>query len=189
MNNNFLIQYLCVKYSLANAAYPVRDIHELDGCTVSQVSVDSLLWLGHRLGPVLTARYLTRNLLRMLALCYADETSLNLADPTGQEWSPFQISGALLQGDFNANRILGCLASVASLYGEQFVILQYFPHAVEVASRSTGSSSLSVMLEGGLIGCCSLVLASIPCLQVANLFTIYSLAITIYIEFIPFTRE
>ena len=121
--------------------------------------------MSHRLGPVLTARHLTRNLLRMLALCYADETSLNLAD-TGQESSPFQICGALLQGDFNANRILGCLASIASLYGEQFVMLQYFPHAAEVVSRSIGSGTISVMLEGGLIGSCSLIQASIPCLQV-----------------------
>ena len=29
----------------------------------------------------------------MLALCYADETSLNLADPSQEESSPFQISG------------------------------------------------------------------------------------------------
>lgn len=130
-----------------------------------------MLWQAHRLGPVLTARYLTRNLLRLLALCYADETSLNLADP-GQESSPFQISGALLQGDFNANRILGCLASIASLYGEHFVMLQYFPHAAEVVNRCTGSSTISVMLEGGLIGSCSLILASIPCLQV-NCFQSY----------------
>jgi WD repeat-containing protein 81 len=101
----------------------------------------------------------------MLALCYADETSLNLADPS-QESSPFQISGALLQGDFNANRILGCLASIANLYGEQFVMLQYFPHAAEVVSRCIGSGTISVMLEGGLVGSCSLILACIPCLQV-----------------------
>lgn len=149
--------------------YPVRDIHELEGCTVSQVSVDSLLWQAHRLGPVLTARYLTRNLLRMLALCYADESSLNLADPS-QETSSFQISGVLLQGDFNANRILGCLASIAGLYGEQFVVLQYFPHAAEIVTRCNGSGTISVMLEGGLIGSCSLVLTSIPCLQVITNF-------------------
>ncbi|KZS10887.1 Uncharacterized protein APZ42_024536 [Daphnia magna] len=156
-----------VKYSQANAAYPVRDIYDLDGCTVSQVSVDSLLWQAHRLGPVLTARHLTRNLLRMIALCYAEGNSLNLAD-SSQESSPFQISGALLQGDFNANRILGCLASIAGLYGEQFVMLQYFPHAAEVVSRCIGSGTISVMLEGGLIGSCSLILACIPCLQDSN---------------------
>ena len=55
----------------------MRDIHQLEGCNVSQVSMDSLLWQVQRLGPVLSSRYLTRNLLRMLALCYVDDNSLN----------------------------------------------------------------------------------------------------------------
>lgn len=106
---------------------------------MSQVAVDSLLWQAHRLGPVLTARHLTRNLLRMLALCYIDDNSLDLAcgsagqntmEPTGGNSSSFQPSTATLQlqGDFNANRILTCLTSLAGLYGEQMVLVQYFPH-------------------------------------------------------------
>ncbi len=182
---------------MAGTAYPVRDIHQLEGCNVSQVAVDSLLWQGHRLGPVLTARHLTRNLLRMLALCYVDDTSLKLAGAqtsieVNNSSSPFQPSSCALQlqGDYNANRILTCLTSFATLYGEQMILLQYFPHvslnqtnyspmkiiivfvhyfqAAEVVVRcSAGTgSTISLMLEGGLIGCCSLLMACIPYLQV-----------------------
>ena len=133
---------------------------------MSQVSIDSLLWQSHRLGPVLTARHITRNLLRMLAVCYVDENSLNpLEASLLKEWNLFQISGTPIQGDFNASRLLGCLTSVASIYGEQLVLLQYLPHAVEVVGRCV-AGTIPLLLEGGLIGCCSLVLAAIPLLQV-----------------------
>ena len=43
---------------------------------ISQVAAESVLWLAHRIGPVLTAKFITRNLLRMLNLCYSERESV-----------------------------------------------------------------------------------------------------------------
>ena len=38
----------------------------------------------------------------------------------------------LIQGDRNAHKVLECLSYVASLYGEQVILLQYLPCIVDM---------------------------------------------------------
>lgn len=78
-------------------------------CKVSEMSAESTIWLSHRLGPVLTARHLSRNLLRMLSLCYAGTESLTVLK-TGDR---FGYSKCTLVGDVNAAKVLECLISIA----------------------------------------------------------------------------
>lgn len=79
---------------------------------VSEVSGDSVQWLSHRLGPVLTARYLSRNLLRMLSLCYAGHGC----------HTRYIHDFTRLVGDENASKVLDCLASIAGMWSVYYLV-------------------------------------------------------------------
>ncbi|KAH8325853.1 hypothetical protein KR067_008979 [Drosophila pandora] len=142
---------------------------------ISEMSAESLVWLSHRLGPVLTSRYITRNLLKLLSLCYVgQENLLPEVDDDGASSSPeaanlnyFSIANARVVGDRSAARVLECLMSIAALYGENFLLLQYFPHISELialcSKRITGS------LEGAIISSLQLLKYMIPCLTDSSL--------------------
>ncbi|XP_046400829.1 WD repeat-containing protein 81 [Ischnura elegans] len=143
-----------------------------DSSEVSSVSAETVSWLAHRLGPVLSARHLSRNLLRMLTLCFLGEENLTpMPNESGRKGiharHPCCISGRKLMGDSNASKVLECLSSIAALYGEQLILLQYLPHMWELAALCR--RKLTPTLEAGLVGCLALLIHIVPFLSDATL--------------------
>lgn len=136
---------------------------------ISEMSAESLLWLSHRLGPVLTARYITRNLLKMLTLCYVSQENLLPSTPSKPSESLvfFSIADANVVGDENAQKVLDCLTSISALFGEHFILHQYLPHVCELIGLC--KKKVTATLEGGLISSIQLIKYMIPCLSDATI--------------------
>lgn len=138
---------------------------------ISDMSAESLIWLSHRLGPVLTARHLTRNLLKMLTLCYVGQENILPNDFTDDDnvknlhdnLLVFSIADGRVCGDRSAVKVLECLTSITTIYGEHFVLLQYFPHVTELIAMC--KKRITPSLEGGLISSLQLLKYLVPCLS------------------------
>lgn len=133
---------------------------------ISEMSAESLIWLSYRLGPILTGRYISRNLLKMLTLCYVGQENLIPLPYQDIEKKDnlltFSISNGIVVGDVNAAKVLECLSSMSALYGDQFVLLQYFPHVSELILLC--KKRITSSLEGGLISSLQLLKFLVPCL-------------------------
>ncbi|XP_044759214.1 WD repeat-containing protein 81 [Coccinella septempunctata] len=127
---------------------------------ISDMSSDSLLWLSHRLGPVLTARYLSRNLLKMLTLCYVSKENLIATSDYDPQNDIISVTSSYVVGDLNAVKVLDCLGNIAGLYGEQFILFQYIPHMSELIALC--KKKITPNFEGGLISCLALLKHVIP---------------------------
>ncbi|VVD04465.1 unnamed protein product [Leptidea sinapis] len=126
-----------------------------DSYKISDMSSESLIWLAHRLGPVLTCRYITRNLLKMLTLCYIGKENLVSCEMEEvDEFDDISLVNSKVVGDKNAAKVIKCLTSIVAMYGEQLIIFQYLPHMGELIASCR--RRLSTPLEGGVVACLQL---------------------------------
>ncbi|KAI9584183.1 hypothetical protein GQX74_010518 [Glossina fuscipes] len=149
----------------ASVISKMSEVKALQNNRIAEMSAESLVWLSHRLGPVLTCRFITKNLLKMLTLCYVGQENLLPESGASAEFNNlnyFTVSDARVVGDHSAIRVLECLMSITALYGEQVILLQYFPHISELIA--TGTKRITTSLEGAIISTLQLLKYLIPCL-------------------------
>lgn len=92
----------------------------------------------------------------MLALCYVDDEQLQSLP---SDKNPF-ISIRSVRGDLNAKKIIDCLLSLIQNYGEQIILLFYFPHLIETVR--VANSRLTIRSESALLSCFVLLKSILP---------------------------
>jgi len=157
-----------VPSNLDQSKPPVAEVHpqpeplfRRNTGNISAVAGESVMWLAHRLGPVLASRYLAKNLLRMLNLCYqGPEGCRATGDPFPNQ--RIRLSPGSVSGDIAAGPVLDCLAHLAGLYGDQVILVQYLPYSWDLISLCR--KRVNSNLEGGLLGCLAMIHTIIPML-------------------------
>ena len=145
-----------------------------DPCNIADVSCETLKWLASRLGPVLTTKYLSGNLLKMLSLCYLGIEQLQ-PTPAFSEGEEGSLGNAVagngnrslnyaVKGDANARHVLDAISTIAIHYGEQIILLHYFPYLSDLISMSAKKRRLHVRAEAGLVSSMVLLRHCLPLL-------------------------
>ena len=114
---------------------------------ISTVAGESVLWLAHRLGPVLACRFLTRNLLRMLGLCFLGVEGVRDTRRRFRD-QRVRVTQFKVGGDIAAGPVLDCLAHLVGLFGDSLVVVQYLPPTAGTWSPRPRRGSAQVWREG-----------------------------------------
>ncbi|PIO71009.1 WD domain, G-beta repeat protein, partial [Teladorsagia circumcincta] len=109
----------------------------------SVVAKESVVWLSKRYGPVISARFITANLLRVLGSCYAGMTLI------GSDQEPRSVFTLSLLGDECGARVEACLTEIAATYSVTFITVQYLPFCVDLVEQAT--RRLTPQIEAGLL--------------------------------------
>uniref|UniRef100_A0A672GW46 WD repeat-containing protein 81 n=1 Tax=Salarias fasciatus TaxID=181472 RepID=A0A672GW46_SALFA len=118
-------------------------------------------WLSAKLGPTVTARYVARNLLRLLTNCYIGLENHQFVAPVTEESSLEGVGmGSVYEkkpvvGDHTAGPVLDCLIYIAQLYGEPVLTYQYLPYIGYLVSPPS-SQRLNTRKEASLLGAVAL---------------------------------
>ena len=100
----------------------------------------------------------------MLNLCYVGPKSTLIVNEIKQQDFIIRVQSVnKTQGDVLAHNVLECLTEIASIFGENFILLQYLPYAWDLIALC--KKRLTPNLEGGLIGCVAMVHHMLPFLN------------------------
>ncbi|KAL5008764.1 hypothetical protein ScPMuIL_014345 [Solemya velum] len=143
----------------------MSDTGAVSTMNIRDVAAESIKWLAHKLGPVLAAKYMSRNLLRMLALCYLGEEQLMVVSDLKH-----LKTSRLICGDDNSQLVLDCLHFITVLYGEHTILLQYIPSIIDIVS--VAKRRLTQRAEAGLLGSIVLLKSIIPMISEKTLMEI-----------------
>ncbi|KAH9519567.1 hypothetical protein Btru_003023 [Bulinus truncatus] len=137
------------------------------GCVINirDIAADSVKWLCHKLGPVLATKFLSRNLVRMLALCYLGQEQLKFVEEKN-----VTKTSRLVVGDINAQKVLECIAFTVILYGEQVILIQCLPNIMDMIALA--QKRMSPRTEAGLISSVILLSFLIPYLSDCSLMNV-----------------
>ena len=144
-----------------------------DQCNIADVSSETIKWLASRLGPVLTTKYLSGNLLKMLSLCYlgVEQLQPTSVNSNEEEGSALRVAGSsnatlnyAVKGDANARHVLDAISTIAIYYGEQIILLHYFPYLADLIASSAKKRRLHVRAEAGLVSAMVLLRHCLPLL-------------------------
>ncbi|XP_028818419.1 WD repeat-containing protein 81 isoform X2 [Denticeps clupeoides] len=134
---------------------PSEDSEEKEHKILLDTVCKTVRWLSAKLGPTVTSRYVTRNLLRLLTTCYIGPDKHQFV-PSASEESSLESIGSVYEkkpvaGDQTALPVLECLLYIAHLYGEPVLTYQYLPYIGYLVSPPS-SCRLNTRKEASLLG-------------------------------------